>query len=166
MVGFSQNDPDRPFIMGSIPHGKNIDSSKNDDNSIKSIRTRTGSTLYFKDKDKSKEQEIILKTDDQNIISITVENGKGTIKIASSKDIQISSDSSISIKSGNITIEASDKLELKAQTINIEAQNKLSEKGMDVAIEGSLSTKVKASATLEVDGGAMTTIKGGLVKIN
>ncbi len=166
MVGFSQNDPDRPFVMGSVPHGKNIDSSKNDDNSIKSIRTRTGSTLYFKDKDKSKEQEIIIKTDDQNIISITVENGKGTIKIASSKDIQISSDSSISIKSGNISIEASNKLELKAKDINIEAQNKLSEKGMDVAIEGSLSTKVKASATLEVDGGAMTTIKGGLVKIN
>ena len=28
IVGFTQNDPNRPFVMGSVPHGKAIDTAK------------------------------------------------------------------------------------------------------------------------------------------
>ncbi|HRH49193.1 MAG TPA: phage baseplate assembly protein V [Panacibacter sp.] len=166
IVGFTQNDPNRPFVMGSVPHGKAIDSSKNSDNHIKAIRTRSGSTIYFKDKENSKEQEIIVKTDDQNMISILLQNNKGTIKIISSKDIEVTSDSEVKVKSKKITIDASDELNLKAQKINIEAGQELKAKGMQVNIEGSTSTKIKSSAQLDIDGGAMANIKAAIVKIN
>ncbi len=174
IVGFTQNDPDRPFVMGSVPNGKSVDSSKNNDNNIKSIRTRTGNTIYLRDKEQDKIQEIVVKTDDNNIISISVDSGKGTIKIASSKDINISSDSSISIKSKDITIEASNQLEMKAQTIKIsaqqqlamEGQQQLSAKGMQVSIEGTTTTAIKSSAQLTIQGGALASIKAPLVQIN
>jgi len=181
IVGFTQNDPDRPFVMGSVPHGKAIDSSKNDDNHIKSIRTRSGSTIYFKDKENSQEQEIIVKTDDENLVSILVQNGKGLIKIKSSKDIEVTSDKTVHVKSEKITIEASESIEMKAKNISIEANQGLKAKGMtitmeanqdlkakgtQVTIEGSATTTVKASAKMELSGGGMMDIKAGLIKIN
>lgn len=166
IVGFTQNDPNRPFVMGSVPHGKAIDSSKNSDNHIKAIRTRSGSTIYFKDKENSKEQEIIVKTDDDNMISILVQNKKGIITIKSSKDIQVSSDKTVLVKSEKIMVEASDKLEMKAKTVSIEASESFKAKGLEVNIEGSTNTKIKSSAKMELDGGGMMDVKAGLVKIN
>lgn len=166
IVGFTHNDPNRPFVMGSVPHGKAIDSAKNSDNHIKAIRTRSGSAIYFKDKENSKEQEIIVKTDDENMISILVQNNKGTIKIKSSKDIEVTSDKTVYVKSEKIIVEASDKIEMKAQTITIEASQSLKAKGMEVSIEGSTNTTVKSSAKMELNGGGMMDIKAGLVKIN
>lgn len=166
IVGFAQNDPNRPFVMGSVPHGKAIDTAKNSDNHIKAIRTRSGSTIYFKDKENSKEQEIIVKTDDENMISILVQNNKGTIKIKSSQAIEVTSDKTVHVKSEKITIEASNKLEMKAQTVSIEASQSLKAKGMEVMIEGSTNTTVKSSAKMELNGGGMMDVKAGLVKIN
>ena len=181
LVGFTQNDPNRPFVMGSVPHGKAIDSGKNSDNHIKAISTRSGSTIYFKDKENEKEQEVIVKTDDENVVSILVQNSKGTITIKSSKNIQITSTNTVLVKSEKITIEASDTIDMKAKNINIEASKALNAKAMETSIEGSKSlsakstevkiegsatTTVKASAKMEVNGGGMMDIKAALVKIN
>jgi type VI secretion system secreted protein VgrG len=166
VVGFTQNDPNRPFVMGSVPHGKAIDTSKNSDNHIKAITTRSGSVLYFKDKDDSKEQDIILKTDDNNIISISVANGDGTVKINTNKDIVITSDKTITIKSEKISIEASDTLSLKGQTVTIEGTQQLEAKGQEVTIEGQSTTSVKSDGELQLQGSGPTTIKGAVVQIN
>jgi type VI secretion system secreted protein VgrG len=173
LVGFTQNDPNRPFVMGSVPHGKAIDSSKNNDNNIKAIRTRSGNTIYFKDKDKDKEQEIVIKTDDQNVISILLKNNEGTVSIKSNKDITVTSEKTVTVKSEKIalngktiTLDASEKVEIKAQTINIEGSQKLSAKSMDVKIEGSTAAKLSSSAKVDIEAGAIASIKGGIVKIN
>ena len=84
----------------------------------------------------------------------------------SSKDIEVTSDKTVHVKSEKITIEASDKIEIKAQTISIEASQSLKAKGMEVSIEGSTSTTVKASGKMELNGGGMMDVKAGLVKIN
>jgi hypothetical protein len=167
--------------MGSVPHGKAIDSGKNSDNHIKAITTRSGSTIYFKDKENDKEQEVIVKTDDNNVISILVQNNKGLITIKSSKDIKITSDKTVFVKSEKITIEASDTIDMKAKNINIEASKALNAKAMETSIEGSKSlsakstevkiegsatTTVKASAKMELNGGGMMDVKAALVKIN
>jgi uncharacterized protein involved in type VI secretion and phage assembly len=173
LVGFSQNDPDRPFVMGSVPHGKAISSSENSDNHIKSIRTRSGSTILFKDKGDSKEQEIIVKTDDQNMIAISIKNDKGVINIKSSKDIVVNSSNSVVVKSNNIeikgkkvSIDASEKFDLKSPDINIESSKKLQVTGSQVDIAGSVNTKVSSSAQLEIDGGKLASVKAAIVKIN
>jgi len=181
IVGFTNNDPDRPFVLGSVSHGKAIDSSENTDNSIKYIRTRSGNTIQFKDNENNKKQEILIQTDDGNLISIVTDNDKGTIKIKSSQAIEIESEKTITIKSEKIdikgktiSIEGSDKIDIKSKEISINGQSKisieagqnLSAKGMEVAIEGSTNTTLKSGAQLEISGGAMANIKAPMVKIN
>jgi type VI secretion system secreted protein VgrG len=198
IVGFENNDPDRPYVQGSIPHGKAIDNKSNDKNQLKSISTRTGNTIFFNDEEENKEQEIKIMTDSTNYISIKLTNQKGLIAIfcnekieinskkeivvKSAKSIEVSSDETINVKSGTITVEASDTitlkatktLELKAQKISVDASEAVDIKansdvkiaGLNVDVKGSVGTKVSGSATLDLEGGGMTNIKGALVKIN
>lgn len=48
VVGFRYNDPDRPFVMGSIFHG-NTGAGGSDSNHMKSIATRSGHLVEFND---------------------------------------------------------------------------------------------------------------------
>lgn len=189
IVGFTQNDPDRPFVMGSIPHGKAIDTTKNTDNHVKAIRTRSGSTIYFYDKENSKEQEIRIETDENNYVSVLVKNGDGSIKIFSSKAIEVNSKESIVVQSGKtinvksekITVEASDsitmhannKVEIKAKDIVVEGSKSFEAKGGSTAKVEGMQTEIVGSATakvsgaqLDLEGSAMANLKAALVKIN
>jgi type VI secretion system secreted protein VgrG len=189
IVGFTQNDPDRPFVMGSVPHGNSIDTTKNTENHVKAIRTRTGSTIYFHDKENDKEQEIRIEVDEKNYISVLVNDGDGTIKVYSTKEIEVDAKESITVKSGKtiniksekITIEASDsitmqannKIDIKSKEITINGSEKIEAKGdKSVKIEsekieakGTQSAKL-SGAQLDLEGNSMANLKGGLVKIN
>ncbi len=182
IVGFKQNDPDQPFVMGSVPHGKAINTSMNSDNDAKAIRTRSGNTIYFYDKENSKEQEIRIETDEKNYISIKVPNGKGAIQIYSTDTIELKSETSVNITSKDITIKASGNIDMEAnQNITIKAGQKVAISGVDIAaegsksfeakgaqvnVEGSATTTVKAGAQLQLQGSAMASLKGGIVQIN
>jgi type VI secretion system secreted protein VgrG len=178
IVGFTQNDPDRPFVMGSFPHGKAIDSAPSSDkNNIKSISTRSGNIVSFIDKEDAKEREIRIQTDDTNYISINLKNSDGTIKIYSSKAIEVNSKETIVVKSGKSIDVSSDKtINVKSEKITIEASDsitmkankKIEIKAMEVAIEGSKSFEAKGGATAkvsgaqtEIDGSATTKVNGG-----
>jgi type VI secretion system secreted protein VgrG len=181
IVGFTQNDPDRPFVMGSLPHGKAIDSAPNSDNHIKSISTRSGNIISFFDKEKNKEREIRIQTDDTNYISINLKSTDGTIKIFSSKAIEVQSAKTIHVKSENITVEATDsiivhankKIELKATDILIEGSKTFDAKGGSTAkvaspqteISGSANAKVKGGI-LDLEGSSVANLKAAIVKIN
>lgn len=181
IVGFEEDDPDRPFVMGSVPHGKAINTSMNSDNDAKAIRTRSGNTIYFYDKESSQTQQIRIETDEKNYISINVPNGKGAIQIYSTDTIELQSETSVTITSKDITIKASNNIELDANKditikagnnltmngvqISAQASNSFQAKGTQVNIEGTTAA-VKGDATLDLEGGGMTTIKGGMVMIN
>lgn len=165
VVGFGNNDPDRPFVMGSVSHGSAVDSSANTDNHLKYIRTRSGNTIQFKDEENKKKQEILIQTDDGNLISIFTDNAKGLVKIKSSKDIIIESDKTIliqsdqiDVKAKNISVKASEKIAMEAKEITINAQKKLSAESAEVKMESSMGTVLK--------GGLSTEISATLVKIN
>lgn len=178
VVGFTQNDPDRPFVMGALPHGKAIDSAPSTDkNQIKSISTRSGNIISFIDKEGDKEREIRIQTDDTNYISINLKNSDGTIKIFSSKAIEVNSKESIIVKSGKsidvqgdktITVK-SEKITVEAtDTVTIKANKKIELKAADIAIEASKGLEAKGGATakiqaaqLELSGSAKTAVKGG-----
>ncbi len=197
IVGFTQNDPDRPFVMGALPHGKAISSSETSEkNNIKSISTRNGNIISFTDKDK--ENIIKIQTDDANYISIHLKDKDGTIQIFSSKAIEVNSketivvkagksievqgDKTITVKSENITIEATDtislkankKIELKAADVAIEASKGFEAKGgasakvqgLQLQLAGDTTAELKGGAKLDLSGGGMATLKGGIVQIN
>lgn len=184
IVGFTQNDPDRPFVMGALPHGKAIDSSTTTEkNNVKSISTRNGNIISFTDKDK--ENEIRIQTDDTNYISIHLKDKDGTLKIYSSKAIEVNSKETIVVKSGKkidihageeINIQGDKTLNIKSEaitidatkTVSIKANQKIEIKAADVSIEGSKGLAAKGGATakiegaqLQLSGSATAELKGG-----
>ncbi|MBS1614703.1 MAG: hypothetical protein JST06_01140 [Bacteroidetes bacterium] len=184
IVGFTQNDPDRPFVMGALSTGKAISSAASTNkNQVKSISTRSGNIISFFDKDS--ENEIRIQTDDTNYISINLKGSDGTIKVYSSKAIEVNSKETIVVKSGktidvqaaeNITVQGDKKVTIKSQDIAMEAQNSISLKanqkisinGLDVAIEASNGLNAKANASakvealqLELSGSVGAKVKGG-----
>lgn len=178
IVGFTQNDLDRPFVMGSFPHGKAIDSAPSTDkNQIKSISTRSGNILSFIDKEGDKEREIRIQTDDTNYISINLKNSDGTIKIYSSKAIEVNSKETIVVKSGkSIDVQGDKTINVKSEKITVEATDtltlqankKVEIKAADIAIEASKGLQAKGGATakvegaqLELSGSATAKVKGG-----
>lgn len=170
IVGFTQNDPDRPFVMGSIHNGKAIDSAPNSKNHIKSISTRSGNIINFFDKDDDKEREIRIQTDDTNYISINLKNSDGTIKIYSSKAIEVNSKETIVVKAGKsiemqgdktVTIK-SEKISIEAtDSVTIKANQKVEIKATDIIIDGSKSFAAKGGATVKIEG-AQTEVSGSV----
>ena len=109
MVGFRYNDPNRPFVLGSMYHAENGEGGSTD-NSKKSIITRSGHTIEFNDTDR---QESITITDkSKNIIFIDTANSS----------IRISAPESIDIEAKNINIRASEKLYQQANDMETQIQ--------------------------------------------
>ncbi|GAB4049536.1 type VI secretion system Vgr family protein [Spirosoma litoris] len=163
MVGFEYNDPERPFVIGALPHGKNsgIDTSKPEEE--KHISVGSGSTLTFIEKPTLK--EIYVKVDEKNFIQISVPNGQGAITVQSSKDILIKA-------TAKVTVEAQ-QIELSGTTVTIEGKQAVNIKGAQVKIEGSASvgikgamTDVEGTGTMNVKSSGITTVKGSMVMIN
>jgi len=163
MVGFEHNDPERPFVIGALPHGKNsaIDTSKPEEE--KHISVGSGSTLTFIEKPTLK--EIHLQVDEKNFVLISVPSGNGTITVQSSKDILVKA-------TAKVTVEAPEIL-LSGTTITIEGKQAVNIKGAQVKIEATGQMNVKGSMTdvegtgvMNVKSSGMTTVKGATVMIN
>jgi type VI secretion system secreted protein VgrG len=99
MLGFRYNDPNRPFVMGSLFNGT-TGAGGSSKNNIKSIYTRTGSTITFDEGASS----ILVKDPSGNTWFM---DGKGNISVTAPKDITITAGANISITAGqNITSSA------------------------------------------------------------
>ncbi|ELY2018348.1 Vgr family protein, partial [Flavobacterium psychrophilum] len=99
MLGFRYNDPNRPFVIGSLFNGT-IGAGGSSNNNIKSIFTRTGSTITFDEGQSS----ILVKDPSGNTWFM---DGNGNINVTAPKDIIISAGANISISAGqNITSSA------------------------------------------------------------
>ncbi len=183
IVNFTENDPSKPFVMGSISVNENRDSGSNNENFEKTIRTRSGNTIYFRDKENDKQQEIRIETDDKNYVSILVKNGDGTIEIQSTKDISVVSAKTVNVKSENITIESKKDITLKAEgkiemkagqdvvidggmNVKLSAKSDIKADGTNVELSAKAKASVKANAQLEMTATGQTVVKGAIVMIN
>lgn len=139
MVGFEYGDPNRPYVMGSMFHGKNGIGGKTD-NHIKSIITRNGHTIQFDDAEES--------------LSITIKDKNGNIILLDSKgkNIEITAPETILLKATDIKLEAANNIEMEAQAaikadamdiIHIGAQGNL-----DIVTESDIQIKAVANTSL------------------
>ncbi|MDR1199835.1 MAG: DUF2345 domain-containing protein, partial [Prevotellaceae bacterium] len=113
MVGFEFGDPNRPYVMGSLFHGKNA-AGGGRDNNIRSIITKSGHTIEFDDSAGS--LGITIKDKNGNIIRLDTQG----------KSIEISAPESIRLSAKNITLDAEENLDGHAGTnINMYAENSL-----------------------------------------
>ncbi len=167
MIGFRYNDPNRPFVMGSLFSGT-TGAGGSDGNKIKSLTTRTGSTITFDDSEGK--GNITVSDPSGNVITL---NGDETITISAPK--------SITLNSKEITLNAEDKITLKGDNlvdINSKeivgtAKNKMdlkSDANMSITSktkeEKHMKYNLEAQATVDINGTAMTNVKGGMVNLN
>jgi hypothetical protein len=84
---------------------------------------------------------------------------EGPVTITARKDVSVTtSTGDVVIKGKNVTVEATSGLDLKGATVKITGSGSAEVKAPSV--------KVAGDATAELSGGATTTVKGGLVRIN
>lgn len=177
LVGFRHNDPNRPYIMGSLFNGK-TGKGGGEGNNTKSITTKSGSTIKLDDSsgsiliaDKTGKNLITIDgTDSITMLSaktMTLSNGKSSIMIEdekvtiSAKEVNIAGESNVVCTSGesdSLAIAKGKGVGVKGKDISIQAKN-------IVGTSGGNSVTVSSPST-SISGDANVTIDGGLVKIN
>ena len=188
MVDFEFGNPDLPFVIGAAYHHNNKPEELfTPDNHLKGIITR-GKNHIIIDDTEGKEKILIYNKDKKNKIELSLD---GThISIKSEGNINIDAGGDISMSASNIKMNAKTDWKVKADHAVIETQAgdieliagkdlnvsgvnativaiaEMKISGTIVEIEADVSAKFKASATLDIDGGAMATLKGAMVMIN
>lgn len=125
LVVFDQGIIDKPYVIGCIPKDSNkfLRKSKNEDNKIKRIRTKHGSSIDFTDgslytecNEEGQNDKISIYTPDKQH-EVTLDNENSKILITDKdKNARVEMDT----KTGKITVTALDKIELKAgETVSI-----------------------------------------------
>ncbi|MEO8770635.1 MAG: phage baseplate assembly protein V [Ferruginibacter sp.] len=168
LIAFRYNDPDRPFVMGSLFHGKSGGGGGNG-NKIKSLTALSGSTVTF----------------DDNAISIidaggnkVVLDGDGNIDVVSSKSIKLTcgdssielkKDGTINIQGKQITIAADEKAKIASGQASFTADgqgNEAKMEGMKAAVNGNMEVKISGGAKTEVSASGNVAVKATLITLN
>jgi len=165
LVGFEGADAEKPYIIGSLYHGKNKPPSAwpNPKNSFKGIVTKSNLRIEFDDEKKITTidtpggNKVIISDDQKSILlsdqnSNTVELNSSGITMDSPKDIKLTSKSKITID-GTSGIEISSTSDVKVT-------------GMNINQTANVGFVAKGNATAELSASGQTTVKGAMVMIN
>ncbi|KGN75090.1 hypothetical protein HQ47_04075 [Porphyromonas macacae] len=179
MVGYEHGNPSRPFVMGSLFHGKS-GTGGGAGNKIKSLSTRSGNCLELNDEDGS----VSLKDPGSaNLLfdgkgnATTNANVSHTINAGSTNMINVGDGASVwqMDKEGNISLTANTEFKIRVgeSTVVISKDGKITVNGKDIKIGA--AEKLSLSATdatdlggkkVEITGSSEVTVNGAEVKIN
>ncbi|BAV06252.1 Uncharacterized conserved protein, implicated in type VI secretion and phage assembly [Filimonas lacunae] len=173
MVGFIHSNPDRPFVMGSMFHGK-VGTGGGDGNNMKSLTSKSGHTVQLNDagsiiiRDKSNANHIEINGD--NTITVTaaktieLTNGKSSIKI---DDETITIDAKNIVLTGDkITGTGDTSITLSTKEAAISGKDKVDVNGKEVTISASANATLSGNAKTVVTAVGQTCIEGAIVKLN
>lgn len=133
MVGYEYGDPSRPFVMGSLYHVNNT-AGMAANNKLKSITTRSGSTLTFDDD----AHTILLCTSNAN--QIFIDENNGVISIMSAEEVNI--------VTKNVNVDASENM-----TVNVG-------KDFNMVVGGEAKIDIQQNQILEIGKDMKMTIYG------
>ena len=176
VIGFLNDRLECPVVLGTLwsSEVKRPEKAVDEKNLTKVIRTAGGTEIRISDADKK--QMFTLSTpggltisleDEKNILHIRDKDKKNRMTIDAAKgEIELQADKKISLRVGSTeaVLEGS-KLTLKSNSVDATANQSLSLKGQSTLLKGS-QTQVKADASLTVQAGGVTEVKGSMVKIN
>ncbi|MBK7337622.1 MAG: type VI secretion system tip protein VgrG [Saprospirales bacterium] len=164
IVGFIQNDPLYPVILGKL-HSQKIKPpfTADNQNSNKGIVTKSKLKLVFEDQKKNilietpGGQKIWLKDEDK---TITIQDSNNNKIVMDNSGIVINSAKDLTLKAtGKISLEANQNIALESKGGDV------SSAGLNVKIDAKITASVKGSMA-ELKGTASTEVKGAIVRIN
>lgn len=183
IIGFEGGSPTKPYMIGSVYHGKATNSFGNADNDVKAVQTRSGTKVIMNDKEGS----VLVEDKDGNSILL---DGKGNITVKSNDTVTIDAKNQITLKTKVISMEAENEITMNSKVldgqfsetatlfgnnevnvnstsaVNVTSDNKVSVGG-NVQVDIFGNTKVAlGSKAVEVNGDMTTTIAGGQLKLN
>lgn len=164
LLGFVNNDPARPVILGSLYGVKHKPPFEYEaKNNRKTLVTREQLRIGFDEEKKiitvsTPGNNKVELNDDGKSVTLSDANGnevkmdKDGITLSSAKDIKLSA-------KGNITMDATMKL-------SAAAKQDASLEGLNVKVQAKVGATVKGNATAELSATGQTTVKGAMVMIN
>ena len=182
LICFRYNDPDRPFVMGSMFHGKS-GGGGGQGNNTKSLNSKSGHTITLDDGagiiivDKSGGNKIVIDGTD----TITITSSAKMVFECGESSISMDSAGKIDIKGKEITVDGSTKAIIKSTASFTAEGTSATVQGMATEIKGDATVDVKSPATsvkgdakldlksdamVNIEGTAMTNVKGGIVNLN
>lgn len=167
ILGFLNQDPRFPIILGSLYSQKNVPFnafSPNQENSMKGIVSKSALRMMFDDQQKI----LSLVTPASNTVVLDDKNGQVNIKDSNGNSIVMSS-SGIEIKSqGNISLQAAQKITLKGDT-GIQLTSSAGDattSAVNIQQTAQMEFAAKANMVAQVQSGVQLTLKGAMVMIN
>lgn len=164
VLGFFNNDPSCPVILGSLYSSKNKAAyDLTADNNTKALVTRSQMKLTFDDDKKI----ITLVTPGNNTIVISDDDKSILLQDQTGNKVKLSTDGILLDSPKDITINASGKVAIKAvNNVEITAQADVKVTGLNVNHTANVGFVAKGSATAELSASGQTTVKGAMVMIN
>ncbi len=163
ILGFSNEDPRFPIILGSlyssaIPPAETPD----ENNTIKSILTSSKLELKFDEENKV----ITVLTPGGNSIVISDEDKGITLADQNGNKVQMN-DSGITLDSASdINITASQNVTIKGMEIQLNGTQSISGSAMSVSLSGDQEVSIEGTAQCSVSSSGQTSVKGTMVMIN
>lgn len=176
LIGFRYNDPNRPFVLGSMFHGK-ITQGGGTTNKTKSLATRSGNKLELNDENGS-----VYLTDKGGANTMMDGAGNITTNANANSTLNVGDTNTINVgaakegktppafltmdAAGNILLDGKTTIKLKVgEKSSIEITNDtITIKSENLVFEGTKSTITSKAETL-IDGGTTTISPKGLTKI-
>lgn len=164
VVGFMNQDPAHPVILGSLYGAKHLPPCEYEaKNNTKAIVTREKMRIEFDEEKKTitistpgknrieiDDDAKHIRLTDQHKNEIVMDNGG--ISLSSAKDIKLKA-------KGGITLDATTK-------IGGTAKQDISLEGLNVKVQAKVGVSVKGNAKAELSASGQTTVKGAMVMIN
>jgi type VI secretion system secreted protein VgrG len=184
IVGFEGDSPTKPYIIGTVYHGKASNAYSNGGNDVKALQTRSGNKVIMNDADGS----VFVEDKDGNSMLI---DGAGNVTIKSNKTVTIDATELITFKTKKISMEAVDEIVMNSKVldgqftetatlfgknennvlsktaVNLGSENKVSIAAqVEVDVYGKTKVAHSSDGSVEANGKLLTTIAGGQVKLN
>ena len=173
LVAFEYDDINKPYVLGALWNGKDKPPEASDaivsgDGKVQKriIHSRSGHTITLDDTDGGEKISIIDKTG-RNSLEIDSKNNSMSLATSDGHKIVMEPKGIVLESAGTLTLKSTGNLELQTQA------NMTTKSTGNTDLQSTANMNVKSSGMMKVqgtsasiDGGPMTEIKGGVVKIN
>jgi Rhs element Vgr protein len=163
IVGFLNNDPRRPVILGMLnSSNKPAPLKASNQNDQKGYTSRSGMTMIFNDSEKS------LKITTPAGKKVTISEQDGVMSMEDENGNTFSMDSSaITMKSaGDIKLTATGDLTVSAANVSISPSSSFAVSSGGASINAGSGSASMSAPSVKVEGSGTATLKGGIVMIN